>query len=197
MARPTAGGFSSFFRNFVFIRLRFPQVTTEHELIKSLISPFNPQNGLADNCSRVPSSSAISRHWSRGRMPDSDWSMMVQPLPGLAVAGFDDEVSLLGTGQTHAPSPFGRLGGIRGAEQSLSSVERYLVQQHTNWNIGMLQACLSESRHNIFLSKDIWCIYDVGTCYIRCICTVLYLRQYDHLYIFVNCNESPFSGPIC
>ena len=124
-------------------------------------------------------------------MPDSDWSMMVQPLPGLAVAGFDDEVSVLGTGQTHAPSPFGRLGGIRGAEQSLSSVERYLVQQHTNWNIDMLQACLSESRHNIFLSKDIWCIY-VGTCYIRCICTVLYLRQYMIIYTFLSIVTSPF-----
>ena len=72
------------FQNFVFIRLRFPQVTTEHELIKSLISPFNPQNGLADNCSRVLSSFLIGRHGSREGMEPSDWSMS-QPLPWLAV----------------------------------------------------------------------------------------------------------------
>ena len=63
----------------------FPrQVTAEHELIKSLISPFNPQNGLADNCSRVLSSLLIGRHGSRGRMEPSDWSTS-QPLPWLAV----------------------------------------------------------------------------------------------------------------
>ena len=70
------------FQNFVFIRLRFPQVTTEHELIKSLISPFNLQNGLADNCSRVLSSSPIGRRGSRDRMPDSDWSIPLNPCLG-------------------------------------------------------------------------------------------------------------------
>ena len=88
-------------------------MTTEHELIKSLISPFNPQNGLADNCSRVPSSSPVGRHGSRGRMPDSDRSMVVQPLPGLAVAAFDDEVVSVPGRHTlhHHLAGWGALGG--------------------------------------------------------------------------------------
>ena len=99
------------FQNFVFIRLRFPQVTTEHELIKSLISPFNPQNGLDDNCPRVLFSPLIGRHGSRGRMPDCDWSMG-QPLPGLA-GGCDDEV-VSGQGRHtlhHHLAGWGALGG--------------------------------------------------------------------------------------
>ena len=117
MAKPAAGGFSSFFRNFVFIRLCFPQVTTEHELIKSLISPFNPQNGLDDNCSRVLFSPLIGRHESRGRMPDRDWSMG-QPLPGLA-GGCDDEV-VSGQGRHtlhHHLAGWGALGGTAGSQR--------------------------------------------------------------------------------